>query len=123
MILELCSGKQKCEVFLPETQIPRCGSSYADFLDFEYQCIPASPSQGVKNYTCNDKEVSDVQNGFIQSPDYPSQVLDINCEIKVIPPANRFVKFYFVDLSLKNTDATKFVLFVFFILSFNSNIN
>jgi len=80
----------------------------ADLLDFEYQCIPARPINNAKIYTCNEIATS-VQNGFIQSPNYPKQLFDEDCHVKVIPPANYSLKFYFVDLSLKGTDEAKSV--------------
>ena len=105
IILNYCSGKQSCSVYFPETKIARCRNEYADLLDFEYQCVPTSPlDNDVKTYTCDDKTVSDVFNGFVQSPKYPEHSYGLDCILTIRPPKNYAFRFYLIDLSLKNTD-------------------
>ena len=107
LVFDSCAGKQNCTLYFRETQIPRCGqNAFADLLDFEYQCIPAIPINNAKIYTCEETAVS-VQNGFIQSPNYPKQLFDVDCLIKVTPPANYAIRFYFIDLSLKSRNEIK----------------
>lgn len=65
-------------------------------------------------YTCDDGSVSDVRNGFVQSPNYPQPSVDYDCVFNVTPPAGYGLIFYIIDLSLKNTNPDRFVVLFFF---------
>ncbi len=104
-----CSNKQNCSVSFPETEMTRCESKYADFLDFEYQCIPTLPPKNSVPYTiCTDKAVMQAPNGIIQSPGYPTYVAQVvSCSITLTPPVNTGVKFFFIDLSLSTANLSQ----------------
>ena len=52
LLLTACGGlRQNCSLLLPETQIVGCGFGVvADFLDYEYQCVPAAPTDAAIVY-------------------------------------------------------------------------
>ncbi len=72
----------------------------ADFIHYEYQCVPGFPTGNVKLYSCEDVSIDNVEHGFIQSPKYPLYPLGVNCELKVTPPVNYGIKFYLIDLAM-----------------------
>ena len=101
ILLTECSNRQNCTVYFPQTEITRCESKYADLLHFEYQCIPTLPPKNSDPFTiCSDKAVLQAPNGIIQSPGYPTYIAQVlGCSLRLTPPADMGVKFFFIDLS------------------------
>lgn len=97
-----CNMKQKCDFFFSKTEMKGCSAEYADFLHFDYNCVPRIPSQFVKNYTCGGDAIADAQNGILRQVEYPKYKVGVECEQKIVPPVDHGVKFYILDLALSS---------------------
>jgi hypothetical protein len=65
----------------------------------------ASPTDDVRTFSCDDTiSVTNVFNGFVQSPKYPEHSYGLDCTLSLKPPKDYGFRFYIIDLSLRNRD-------------------
>lgn len=98
-----CAGKRRCNVYLPRLEISNCVSRHANGLEFNYQCVPDIPVGTTNIFTCENKVIDKVKNGFIQSSKYPSYITGQNCDWTITPPDQYGYKFYVVDMALSES--------------------
>lgn len=72
----------------------------------------AAPTNTLKKFSCDSKEITGQRNGIIESPSYPTYELGVtNCLIRLTPPEKSEIKFYLIDIGLTERFIKKFLNF------------
>ncbi len=103
-LMNLCTMKNTCNIYFPETEITGCGVKYADLLEYEYQCIPTEVDQIKKEFSCGSSDVITDENGFLSSPGYPSYDMQKNCNMTIKLPDTKGAKLFILDLALRSDE-------------------
>jgi hypothetical protein len=101
-----CLARSECDIYVTKFPLARCQNQLLDYLDVEFQCVPASKST-LMTYTCLGDErnmiITGATNGFISSPSYPNYISEIkDCKLSLTPREGYGYKVYIIDLAMND---------------------
>ncbi|CAF0779245.1 unnamed protein product [Didymodactylos carnosus] len=103
-----CTHTCSVDYAVPQSLI-LCGGSDADYLTFDYQCIPTQLSNGQLPIDICSTSVTDtlaINRGMLTSPQYPQLGLQTRrCSKTLQTNSNQLWAIYIVDLNIEGADA------------------
>jgi hypothetical protein len=105
-IVSCVTDSVQCLVYGTRKKLPECNDAYNSYIHVEYDCVPMSMDDPIKEYNvCQNGSEITTDHGILRSPGYPTQfqTTTAECFRLIHVPDNKIVRLWLSDLYIGST--------------------